>query len=307
MIANWHLARKQPLLRARARIIQEIRQFFIAGGYLEVETPLRIPAPAPESHIDPIPSDGWFLQTSPELCMKRLLSAGYERLFQICHCWREGERGSLHLPEFTMLEWYRAHGDYRDLMADCEALLAAVARATAGEPMVSFRGHTFDLSPPWERLPVREAFRRYCEIGADEALRTDCFDALMVEHIEPRLGWEKPTFLCDYPASRGALSRLKSDDPDTAERFELYLGGLELANAFSELTDPVEQRRRFTGELAYRAAQGRVMFPMPERFLDELASMPPAAGIALGIDRLVMLFCNAGTVDEVVAFPPEEL
>ncbi|BDV43232.1 EF-P lysine aminoacylase GenX [Geotalea uraniireducens] len=307
MLANWRLARKQPMLRARARLVQEIRQFFIAGGYLEVETPLRIPAPAPESHIEPIPSLSWFLQTSPELCMKRLLAAGYERLFQICHCWRDGERGGQHLPEFTMLEWYRAQSDYRDLMIDCEGLLVTLARAMTGATAVAFRGRIFELAPPWERLSVRAAFQRYCGMSADEALRLDLFDELMVEKIEPQLGWGTPTFIYDYPACRGALSRLKADEPDTAERFELYLGGVELANAFSELTDPLEQRRRFVAERDYRAAQGRLPLPLPEPFLAELASMPPAAGIALGIDRLVMLFCDAESIDDVVAFPPEEL
>lgn len=304
---SWPLARRRPALTARARIITAIRRFFIDGGYLEVETPLRIPAPAPESHIDAIPSLDWFLQTSPELCMKRMLAAGYPRIFQISRCWREGDRGSLHLPEFTMLEWYRTEAGYVQLMDECEALVRVVADAAGCGQKVSWRGEHVDLAAAWERITVREAFLRYGGIPMEEALERDCFDEVMVERIEPKLGIGRPTFIHDYPACRGALARLKPEDPTVAERFELYIAGLEIANAFTELTDPTEQRERFHSEREYRRAAGSRDYPLPEKFLEELSAMPPSAGIALGIDRLVMALLGAETIDEVVAFTPEEL
>ena len=303
---NWSLARRRPILEARARIIQAVRHYFIQEGFLEVETPLRIPAPAPETHIDAIAADGWFLQTSPELCMKRLLAAGYPRIFQISPCWRAGERGTRHLPEFTMLEWYRADADYTRLMTDCAGVLRAAATAQ-GVSAVTFRGLTVALDGPGERLTVREAFARFGGMSLEEAQARDCFDEVVVERIEPQLGVEVPTFLCDYPAERAALARLKPGDPSVAERFELYLAGLELANGFSELTDPVEQRQRFLAAGAERSAANRPPYPLPEPFLDDLAGLPPSAGIALGIDRLVMLLTGSSTIDEVVAFTPEEL
>jgi lysyl-tRNA synthetase class 2 len=306
MSGSWPLARRRSALEARAAIIQEIRLFFHEGGYLEVETPLRIPAPAPESHIDAIPSDEWFLHTSPELCMKRMLAAGYERIFQICRCWRSDERGALHLPEFTMLEWYRAGGDYRDLMEECESLVRRVVRARGGERII-FRGREIDVQSPWDRISVRNAFLRYGGMSMEQALARDLFDEVMVREIEPQLGLDKPAFIHDYPAERGALARLKADDPAVAERYELYIGGLELANAFSELTDHREQRNRFVAEQTCRRATGKAVYPLPEKFLAELPAMPPSAGIALGIDRLVMVLLDAASIDEVVAFTPEEL
>ena len=304
---NWPLVRRKKALQQRARILQGIRQFFIENSYLEVETPHRIPTPAPESHIDAIPSDTWFLHTSPELCMKRMMAAGYEKIFQICRCWRERERGSLHLPEFTLLEWYRADDDYNSLMEECEELIRSVARAIGFWQKIIFRGREIDLSKPWERISVKEAFGRYSQTSVTEALDQNIFDEIMVQDIEPRLGVEKPTFIYDYPAERGALARLKQDDPSVAERFELYIGGLELANGFSELVDSEEQRRRFQLENRNRQFIGKRIYSMPDKFLDELDNMPPSAGIALGVDRLVMVFLNAETIDEVVAFTPEEL
>jgi len=304
---NWSFARRENALRLRAGLIQAMRQFFITRDYLEVETPHRIPAPAPESHIDAIASGEWFLHTSPELCMKRLLAAGYKRIFQLCRCWREGERGRLHVPEFTLLEWYRSGCDYRALMDECEELILAAAHTLGACERLPFRNHEIDLKGPWERIAVEEAFHRYAAVSMEEALEKDLFDEVMVREIEPRLGIEKPTFAFDYPRERGALARLKEDHPDLAERFELYIGGMEIANAFSELIDPAEQRRRFEFEGARRRSLGKPVYPLPERFLAELEAMPPSAGIALGVDRLVMVFVNASTIDEVVAFTPEEL
>lgn len=304
---NWPLARRRSALQQRARLIQKIRQFFHARGYLEVETPYRIPAPAPESHIDAFPSGEWFLHPSPELCMKRLLAAGYEKIFQICRCWREGERGSQHVPEFTILEWYRAHADYLALMDECQELIPSLAIEIGIGTTLTYRDYRISLASPWERMTVEEAFRRYAKISSNEALGQDLFDEVMVREIEPRLGIERPTFLYDYPSERRSLARLKKEDSSVAERFELYIGGLEIANAFSELTDPEEQRRVFWSEIKTRQSLGKKVYPVPEKFLDELESMPPSAGIALGVDRLVMVLLDAKTIDEVVAFTPEEL
>lgn len=303
MDINWALARKRPILEKRARILQSIRAFFIDLDFLEVETPHRIPVNAPEPHIDAVSSEGWHLQTSPELCMKRLLAAGYERLFQLCRVWRGSERGRRHMPEFTLLEWYRAGGDYNSLMTDCEALLRTLAPAGR----LTWQGDVVDLTAPWERLTVRTAFERFASVSLDEALEADRFDEIVAFEIEPRLGRERPTFLTEYPAACAALARKKPDETSVAERFELYIRGLELANAFSELTDATEQRHRFERDEEVRRAAGKQPAPLPEPFLSELPAMPPSAGIALGVDRLVMLFTGVEDIDEVTAFPPEEL
>ena len=307
MAKNWSLVKRKKTLQQRALVSQGIRQFFIEKGYLEVETPHRIPTPAPESHIDAIPSDMWFLQTSPELCMKRMVAAGYEKIFQICRCWREKERGSLHLPEFSLLEWYRAGGDYHSLMEECEGLIRFATRAIGLSEKIVFRTHEIDLSRPWERISVNEAFRRYSKTSMTRALEQNLFDEAMVQEIEPNLGVDRPMFLYDYPAQRGALARLKPEDPAVAERFELYIGGLELANGFSELIDPAEQRERFRIENKNRQSFDKTVYSMPEKFLAELHNMPPSSGIALGVDRLVMIFLDVETIDDVVAFTPEEL
>ncbi len=301
------LTRRKKALQQRARLLQEIRHFFTEKGYLEVETPHRIPTPAPEAHIDAVPSGSWFLHPSPELCMKRMLAAGYDKIFQICRCWREGERGDLHLPEFTLLEWYEVGEDYRSLMKECEELLGFVAQAIGTGRTIRYRESEIDLSSPWERMSVKEAFRRYSRTVATEALEKNLFDEIMVQDIEPKLGLRKPTFIYDYPAPRGALARLKQEDPTVAERFELYMGGLELANGFSELVDSEEQRKRFLKENENRQARGKPIYSMPDRFLAELNEMPPSTGIAVGVDRLMMVFLDAKTIDEVVAFTPEEL
>ena len=307
MTKNPLLIRRKKALHQRARLIRGIRQFFIEKDYLEVETPHRIPAPLPEAHIDAIPSGQWFLHPSPELCMKRMMSADYERIFQICRCWRDRERGKKHLPEFTLLEWYRTEADYHSLMEECESLIRFAAEANGSGQIIPFRDHHIDLALPWERISVKEAFHRDARMSVTEALKQDLFDEIMVEEIEPKLGVRRPTFIYDYPAERSTLARLKSGEPGIAERFELYMGGLELANGFSELTDSKEQRLRFRTENESRRSMGKPAYPMPEKFLADLEGMPPSAGIALGIDRLVMIFLNAESIDEVVAFTPEEL
>jgi lysyl-tRNA synthetase class 2 len=304
---NWSLARRKKALRKRANVLQAVRAFFVDRGFFEVETPHRIPTPTPESYIDAVPSGPWFLHTSPELCMKRMVAAGYEKIFQICRCWRAGERGKLHIPEFTLLEWYHSGIDYKMLMEECAFLIQSVAsKVGAGERLV-FRNQTIDLTSPWRRIHVKQAFHEYAKTAMEDALRSGLFDDIMARDIEPRLGSGKPTFIYDYPAQRGALARLKLEDRTVAERFELYIGGLELANGFSELVDPEEQRRRFERENESRREMGKSVYAIPEKFLEELRMMPSSAGIALGIDRLVMIFLDAESIDEVVAFTPEEL
>jgi len=294
-------------LSKRATLVQAIRHFFVERGYLEVDTPVRLPAPVPEAHIEPETSGGWYLQTSPELCMKRLLAAGCAKLFQICKCFRKNERGAYHIPEFTMLEWYRSSCDYHGIMSECEELLLYLAGDFGVASSAEIKKRVQSLSSPWDRITVAEAFDLYAPISLKESLAAGKFDEILCQYIEPHLGRNRPLFLCDYPAPLGSLARLKREDQTIAERFELYIGGIEIANGFSELTDVKEQRERFEKDMATMKANGREPGPMPERFLADLAGMPEAAGIALGIDRLAMIFLGADAIDQVVAFPPEEL
>jgi len=299
---NWQLARKQQRIEQRARILQQVRAFFVDHTFLEVETPCRIPANAPELHIDALTSGGAVLHTSPELAMKRLLAAGYPDLFQLCRVWRADEHGSRHLPEFTLLEWYRRDASYADLMADCEALLLHLVPSGS----FSWQGQAIDLTSPWPRLTVAEAFRRHASCSIDQALASGHFDEILTAEVEPSLG-PGPIFLIDYPAPLAALARLKPGEPAVAERCELYLGGLELANGFSELTDPHEQRRRFNADEQSRRTAGKPPQSIPEPYLQDLPNLPPCAGIALGVDRLVMLLTDAAQIGDVVAFTPEQL
>ncbi|MFZ2632025.1 MAG: EF-P lysine aminoacylase EpmA [Desulfosalsimonadaceae bacterium] len=294
-------------LTLRAKILRLIRDFFTEQGVLEVDTPIRIPAPAPEPYISPQPAGSWYLQTSPELCMKRLLAAGFPKIFQICKCFRKEERGNRHLQEFTMLEWYEAGATYRDLMDRCEAMVDFIRLAPGLPESIHYKGQTINLSAPWERLTVTDAFSRYASISMDTAIQTGVFDETIAFDIEPNLGTSRPVFLYDYPASTCMLAAPKPGAPHLIERFELYIGALELCNGFTELTDPVAQRKHFETELENRKQKNLAALPMPEKFLDDLHLMPPAAGNALGIDRLMMLFAGSERIDEVVAFTPEEL
>jgi lysyl-tRNA synthetase class 2 len=291
----------------RAQVIQAARTFFIENDFLEVETPFRIPAPAPEAHIDAEVSGDWFLRTSPELCMKRLMAAGYPRIFQICRCFRQKERGSKHLPEMTLLEWYTAGDNYLNMMEQCEELIRFVAGRAGFENFLVYQGSRIDLTPPWPRMSVRDAFEKFSSVSMETAMLQDRFDRVTAFDIEPNLGYGKPIFIYDYPASAAALARLKPENRSVAERFELYISGMELCNAFSELTDPVEQRKRFEGEQKNRRQSGLQAYPLPEKFLESLQYMPEASGSALGMDRLVMLFADTTRIDDVVAFTPEEL
>jgi elongation factor P--(R)-beta-lysine ligase len=297
----------QKNLILRAKIIQAIRKFFVSHDFLEVETPVRIPAPAPEPYILAFASESWYLQTSPELCMKRLLCAGYSKIFQICKCFRRQERGNRHLGEFTMLEWYETEATYVDLMVRCENLIQFICHELNLPGTVIYQDLQISLNSPWHRISVAEAFERFADMDMKTAISQDRFDETISFTIEPHLGTQLPVFLYDYPAEQSALAAVKPGNPDLAQRFELYIAGLELCNGFTELVDPVEQRNRFEAELALRAQQGDGLYPLPEKFLADLEFMPPSAGNALGIDRLVMLFANAASIDDVVAFIPEEV
>ncbi len=291
----------QEGLYMRAAFFRAIRLFFQEQGFLEVDTPIRQPLVLPEQNIVPIPSGTHFLQSSPELYMKRLLAAGCNRIFQVSRCFRQGERGRLHLEEFVMLEWYRLDADYNDLMTDCEDLFDFLTTEMLD---CIFPVH---LGLGWERLTVKEAFDNYCPISATEALTKGNFDQLLVEQVEPRLGQITPTFLCDYPLQLASLARPKIEQPEVAERFELYVSGIELANGFSELTDAEMQRKRFEEEYTKmddeRGRQGK----MPERFLEDLGQIDQAAGIAMGLDRLFMLLLGKEQLAEAVPFAPDEL
>jgi lysyl-tRNA synthetase class 2 len=301
-------------LRERARVVADVRAFFAARGFVEVQTPVLVPSPGLDLHLDAFEVAGGergaprWLATSPEYQMKRLLAEGLERIVQIGPCFRRGEVGSRHNPEFTMLEWYRANAGVEDVMRDTEQLLAAV---TGGS--VTVEGRRFDLRPPFERLGVCEAFQRFAgwsrEATLDAAARDeDRYFRALVDVVEPAIEKiEHGVLLVDYPATQASLARKKPDDPQLAERFELYVAGVELCNGFGELVDPVEQRARLEHDQAERRARGLPVYPVDERFLEALARMPPSGGNALGLDRLVALACGTTSIADVVAFTADEL
>ena len=300
------LSRLIPNLERRAFVFQIIRSFFDEQGFLEVDTPIRSPAIAPEKEIIPFESESWFLSTSPELYMKRLLAAGYDKIYQFSHCFRKGERGNFHNPEFTLLEWYRKSVTYEQMMKDTEQLVITVASRLGMGDTLSYQGKAIDLSLPWERLAVSEAFQKYA--GWNPLVNPDLrrFDEDTVLKVIPNLNPHRPTFLVDYPAPMASLARLKPGNSNVAERFELFIGGLELANAYSELVNAKEQETRFRKEIEQiQKMQGRIA-PMPQKFLKAVPNLPECAGIALGMDRLVMLCCDAKTIDEVMPFTVDE-
>ncbi|MBB4198598.1 EF-P lysine aminoacylase GenX [Rhodoblastus sphagnicola] len=329
---DYHAGRRPRLLN-RARIVAALRAFFATRDFVEIEPSALQVSPGNETHIAGFAtqfsapggvSQELFLHSSPEFDCKKLLAAGEPRIFALAHVFRNGERTKLHHPEFTMLEWYRAGANYRDLIADCAEVLATAADA-AGVKEFSFGGKSLDPFAAPEALSVTEAFARYAGIDlvavledrdafAAEALGlglrvtpddhwSDLFSKVVSEKIEPRLGEGRATVLIDYPASEAALARRKPGDPRFAERFELYGCGVELANAFGELTDAAEQRRRFAADMDERRRIYGEAYPLDEDFLQALAFMPPASGIALGLDRLVMLATGAETIDQVIWAP----
>jgi lysyl-tRNA synthetase class 2 len=331
-------AQRRANLERRAALTRATRAFFAEQGFVEVETPALQVSPGLEPHLFAFATDivapggakrTLYLHTSPEFAMKKLLVAGLPRIFQLARVFRNAERAATHHPEFTMLEWYRAGADYTALMTDCEALLRAVA--AQGIDRLRWRGHECDPSVPCERLTVASAFQRHTGIdilatapdprapsldllakaAAGNGIAAhdgdgwdDLFFRIFLERIEPKLGQGRATILTDYPISMAALSRAKADDPRVAERMELYVCGLELANGFGELTDASEQRRRFEADMAFKQKRYGERYPIDEDFLAALAhGMPESAGIALGFDRLMMLATGADAIEDVLWAP----
>jgi lysyl-tRNA synthetase class 2 len=334
-------ARRKANLDTRRRVIAGLRAYFDAAGFAEVETPCLQSSPGNEVHLQVFatewkdqhpgtPVQKLYLHTSPEFAMKKLLVAGMPKIFQFAHVFRNGERSSLHHPEFLMCEWYRADADLAAIRKDCIALVRRAAEA-AGRKVFAANGMNCDPFHEWEILSVSEAFRRFADIDllatapdptapdagllAFETRRIglraqkgdswdDLFFRIMGEKIEPFLGKDRPTFLGDYPVSMAALARPNSADPRVAERFELYICGIELANAFGELTDAKEQRRRFEADMALKEKLYGARVPIDEDFLAALGfGMPDSAGIAFGIDRLVMLCTGADKIEDILWAP----
>ena len=272
-------------LGVRGALMQSIRAFFYSEGFVEVETPIRMKTPCMELHIDAEPSGDRWLRTSPELYHKKLLAQGVRKFFEIGKCFRQGERGDRHHPEYTMLEWYRADCDYNGMLSDTEGLLRAVG-----------------IPRHLEIFTVAEVYERFAGWNPVEQFDADRFDFDMVEKIAPNLPKDAPVVLMDYPAECCALARLKPGNPKVAERWELYLGGIEIANAYSELTDPAEQRARFEKWGRQRKALGKTVYPLDEDFIQCLETMPPSGGCALGIDRLLMALTGANSLDDILPF-----
>lgn len=283
----------------RAQAIKAIRNYFDAEGFIEVDTPVRIPAPANEPHIIPPASGDWFLRASPELQLKRLLAMGFTKLYQIGPCFRQGESGDRHSPEFTMLEWYRANATYLDVLDDMRRYVVAAAMAVNGSTLVERDGVQLDFALPWEIITVQEAMIKYAGWDPLEEYDQDRFDFDMGIKVEPQLPKDKVVVLMNYPAQAAALAQLSSEDNRVAERWEAYAFGIELCNAFGELVDPIEQRARFIAAREEKIACGEVPMPLDEEFLSALGSMPPSGGAALGVDRLIMVLTGAPTIGKV--------
>jgi lysyl-tRNA synthetase class 2 len=336
----WSPARHadiRPFLTARTAITRAVRAWFDEQGFAEVETGILQVSPGNETHLhaprtELTGSDGTratrYLRTSPEFACKKLLAAGEPKIFEFARVFRDRERGDLHLPEFTMLEWYRADATYDAVMADCVVLIAHAAQAT-GIGRFSFRGRDADPFAEPELLTVATAFERYAGIDllasvadgqgdraalaaaararvriTDDDTWSDIFSKILVEHVEPNLGRGRLTVLFEYPVPEAALARAKPSDPRAAERFEVYACGVELANGFGELTDAQEQRDRFTLAMDEKQRRYGERYPLDQDFLAAVGQMPEASGVALGFDRLVMLASGAGRIDQVVWTPP---
>jgi elongation factor P--(R)-beta-lysine ligase len=336
----WSAGRRadiRPFLLARAAITQRLRAWFAEQGFVEVETGILQISPGNETHLhapatELLDADGIrhlrYLRTSSEFACKKLLASGESRIFELARVFRDRERGDLHLPEFTMLEWYRADAAYDSIMADTIVVIAQAAQAT-GTGQFTFRGRSADPFAEPELLPVATAFARHAGIDllatikngvgerdrlakaaagkvriSDDDTWSDMFSKVLVEHIEPRLGQGRLTVLYEYPAPEAALARVSAADPRVAERFEVYACGVELANGFGELTDAAEQRRRFTESMDEKARRYGERYPIDEEFIAAVGEMPQASGVALGFDRLVMLASGASRIDQVVWTPP---
>jgi elongation factor P--(R)-beta-lysine ligase len=337
----WHPhvhADRRPFLLARGRLVGALRRFFEERDFVEIETAALQASPGNEAHLHALRTvlataddvrREVYLHTSPEFACKKILAAGERRIVTFARVYRNRERGPLHHPEFTLLEWYRAHETYEALMDDCAALLAVTAEAAATKTLC-WRGRTADPFRAPERLTVAEAFARDAgfdlletvnatgdtdreglaararetgiRVSADDTW-SDVFSRVLTERVEPKLGHGRATILYEYPVAEAALARRSPRDPRLAERFELYACGVELANAFGELTDPLEQRRRFEAEMAEKERVYGDRYPLDEELLAALAVMPPASGIALGFDRLVMLATGARRIEDVLWSP----
>ena len=334
----WDAARhadKRPFLEARGRIKRALRAWFDGAGFTEIEAGQLQVSPGNETHLHALATQvltpdnrptRMYLHTSPEFACKKLLAAGETHIFDFARVFRNREAGPLHATEFTMLEWYRAEADWQVVMDDTLALVRAAAAAVPTDTLM-WRDHKVVVAQDAIRLTVQDAFAHYAEIdvlatvdGAGEGVRdllasaalehglrvseddswSDIFSKVLVEKIEPFLGMDAPTFLCEYPACEAALARKSPSDPRVAERFELYVCGVELANGFGELTDPVEQRARFEADMATKLAIYGEIYPIDEDFLAALAHMPPSSGVALGFDRLVMLATGARRIGDVL-------
>ncbi|MEJ5301120.1 MAG: amino acid--tRNA ligase-related protein [Thermodesulforhabdaceae bacterium] len=298
-------ANKAYYLERRRDVLRAIREFFDREGFLEVETPIRVPAVAPEHHIDPFRSEEWFLITSPEIQMKMLLAEGYERIYQITKVFRKGERGKRHLPEFTMLEWYRSGCSYEAIMDDCRKLIRFLGEWLSLPDPFPYGDRWLSYSREWQVFTLEELFNHKVGWNPFTHPNSENFSLAIVEQIEPYLStFSTPCILKDYPPSEAALADCSGS---ICERFEVYWGGIELANGNTELTERDILETRFQNALAFRKKAGFYPLPMPYSFLELMDAMPPSAGIALGIDRLVMILSNAPSIDWVVAFTPEEL
>ncbi len=299
----------EKLLRERARALTLARAFFDSRGYVEVETPLLVPSPGLDVHLDAFAVEGRYLSTSPEYQMKRLIAEGAPRIFQISKAFRRNEFGSRHNPEFTMLEFYRAHAGVDAIMRDTEQL---VAKITGGRATVE--GQTIDLTPPFDRMTVIDAFHAYAGWSRDQTLHAaesdeDAFFLTLVDVVEPALAKRtRATFLTEYPSSQASLARKSPSDPAVAERFELYVAGVELCNGFGELIDPDEQQKRLIRDQAERERRGLPVYPIDENFLNALKKgLPECAGNAIGFDRLVAIANGFTDIRRVVSFVSDEL
>ena len=313
---EWHRARRIDLhatLSIRSQVMRAVRDFFDSRGFIEVDTPILVPSPGLDLYIDAFEvadarSSLW-LRTSPEFQMKRLLAAGFSKIYEIGKSFRRNEEGQLHQPEFTTVEWYRAFSDSEEVMLDTEQLVSSVSMSIRNETLLPARGEPVETDPPWERIAFAEAFERHAGHALSEVEADDqSLYRLLAERVEPRLGRGRACFLTRYPARIAQLARLHPNHPETAERFEAYIDGVELCNGFAELIDPVEQQARFEAEREERRKQGKPYHPIDRRFLAALREgLPPCAGNALGLDRLMVLFLGAKHIDDVLAIPASRL
>jgi len=341
---NWQRIKHNPQLKeqflVREQIIDGIRSFFKADDFHEVETPMMVKYPGTEPFLEVFETQlRWangdtqqaFMITSPEFAMKKLLVAGFEKIFQVCKSFRNGEGISpRHNPEFTILEWYRTNSDYQQIMEDCQRLLLHLAKQINGTTVLVFAGKKYDLAKPWVKLSVSQAFEKWVGLSADQLLEKDevikralkegyqvddnttweeAYNQLFLNLIEPALKqYDVPVILYDYPASQAAYSKKKLTDPRFAERFEFYLAGYELGNAFSEENDAQVQETIFKNDLELRKDLGKTDYGMDQDYLDALQEgLPPSGGIAVGVDRLVMLFADTDSIQDTILFPAEEI